>query len=116
MTSEGSGLRKALAPLLLAAPVVLSVWTAVLVTMTLLQPAGRPVAVFASGGPEAALAAVVAANGAILEIRANAVVAISEDPAFVGRLYREGWVIVVAARGAGCGLGAGFKKGAPRFV
>jgi hypothetical protein len=110
MTTERSGIGKALARLVTAVPVVLSLWLGVLVTTALLQPAGQPVAVFAAGGPEAALAAVIAADGSILEIRTHAVVAISGDPSFVRRLYREGGVIVVGARRAGCGLGAGFTR------
>jgi hypothetical protein len=96
------------APLMLSAPVALALWGVVLVAVTLFQPAGRPVAVFAPGGPEAALAAVIAADGAILEIRSAAVIAVSKEPDFVRRLYREGPVLVIIARGVGCGFGVGF--------
>jgi hypothetical protein len=113
MTIDLYRLGRRLAPPLLASPIVLSLWGAMLVAVTLLQPAGRPVAVFAPGGPEAALAAVVAAGGAILEIRPMAIVAISEDSAFVRRLYEQGPLLVVGARGAGCGLAAAFRP-APR--
>ena len=99
-------------PLLLAAPVALALWGAVLVAVTLFQPAGRPVAVFAPGGPQAALAAVIAADGAILEMRSTAVIAVSTSPDFVRRLYREGPVVVIIARGVGCGFSSGF--GPPR--
>jgi hypothetical protein len=106
MITDARRLRWRVPPLLLAAPAVLALWGAVVAAMTLLQPAGQAVAVFALGGPERALAAVIAADGAILEVRANAIVAASDDPAFVARLYRQGAAFVVSARGPGCGLGA----------
>jgi hypothetical protein len=109
MTIDRSTLRKRVASLVLAAPLALSLWALILAGATLLQPGGRPVAVFAAGGPDAALAAVIAAGGSILEIRSTAVIAIAEDPAFVRRLYAEGSLIVVGARSAGCGLGAALR-------
>jgi hypothetical protein len=115
MTIDRRRLLTRIVSLLMAAPVALCLWGLILVGITLVQPGGRPVAVFAAGGPEAALAAVIAAGGSILEIRSTAVIAIAEDPAFVRRLYAEGSLIVVGARGAGCGLGAAFRA-TPRTV
>jgi hypothetical protein len=113
MTTDTVLCARRLVPLVLAAPLVLVLWGLVLVAATLVQPAGRAVAVLAPGGPAAALAAVAAAGGAILEIRPTAVIAIAEDPAFVRRLYQHGPLIVVAARGPGCGIRAGFRSAPP---
>jgi hypothetical protein len=115
MTIDPCRLRKRVVPLVVAAPLVLALWVAVLAGVTLLQPGGRAVAVFVPGGPEAALGAVVAAGGSILEIRSVAVIAIADDPGFVRRLYQQGPVIVVATRGAGCGIAAGLIR-PPRTV
>lgn len=91
--------RRILRPLLVGAPLVLLVWTAILLGATFLQGAGKPVAVFALGGSHAALAAVAAADGALLEMTSTSVIAISDDPAFVRRLYANGALLVLASAG-----------------
>jgi len=93
-----------LTPYLIGVPLGLATWAAIAVIVTVFPPAGRPVAVYALGGPAAALDAVIAAGGDILEIRSNLVVAVSDDPGFVARLYREGPLVAVLADG-GCGFG-----------
>jgi hypothetical protein len=93
-----------LKPYLLGVPLGLATWALIVIVVALFPPAGRPVAVYALGGPNAALDAVIAAGGAILEIRSNLVVAVSDDPGFVARLYREGPLLAVLAEG-GCGFG-----------
>jgi hypothetical protein len=109
MTTDRRQRRRRFLPFVIGAPVALCLWAAISVLVTLFQPAGRPVAVFAPGGPQAALAAVVAAGGSILEMRSGAVIAIAHDPGFVRRLYAEGALIVFRARGKlGCGLGTAF--------
>jgi hypothetical protein len=93
-----------LTPYLVGVPLGLATWAAIAVIVTVFPPAGRPVAVYALGGPAAALDAVMAAGGSLLEIRGDVVVAISDDPGFVARLYREAPLLAVLADG-GCGLG-----------
>jgi hypothetical protein len=93
-----------LRPYLVGVPLGLAIWALIAVVVTLFPPAGRPVAVYALGGPVAALDAVIAAGGAVLEIRDNLVVAVSDDPGFVVRLYGEGPLVAVLAA-AGCGFG-----------
>ncbi len=90
-------------PYLVGVPLGLATWAAIAVIVTLFPPAGRPVAVYSLGGPEAALDAVIAAGGSILEIRSNLVIAVSDDPGFVARLYAEGPLLAVLADG-GCGF------------
>jgi hypothetical protein len=77
-------------------------WGAAMLALTLFQPAGRPVAVFAGGGAAAALRAVVAADGYILQVRGDAVIAVADDSGFVPRLYRAGAIVVIEASAAGC--------------
>jgi hypothetical protein len=74
--------------------------------LTLARGAGEPVAVVAVGGPEAALAAIAAAGGDVLEVRGAQVIAISSSSAFVPRLYRAGALLVALAGQGGCGFGA----------
>ncbi len=89
--------------LVVAVPAIVALWLAVLAGATFAQPEGQAVAVFALGGRGAAIDAIVAAGGAVVDIRAIAVVAESDDPGFVGRLYRQGPMLVIGARGpAGC--------------
>lgn len=71
------------------------------VAATVLVPeTGRPVVVL--GWPWAAqdeaFRAVSASAGSIVAVNATAVIAISPDPNFVARLYRNGSVAVVDAR------------------
>lgn len=93
---------RTLGALLLGAPVALAIWGAVMLVLTLFQPAGRPVAVYAPGGAAAAIAAVVAADGYLLEVRGGTVIAIARDDGFVPRLYRSGAALVLAADVGGC--------------
>jgi hypothetical protein len=93
-----------LTPYLIGVPLGLATWAVIALIVALFLPAGRPVAVYALGGPAAALDAVIAAGGAVLEVRGNRVVAISDDPAFVARLYGEAPILAVLADGS-CGFG-----------
>jgi hypothetical protein len=91
---------------IIGVPLGLATWACVLIMISFLPPAGRPVAVYALGGTKAGLDAVVAAEGTVLEVRANAVVAVSGDPGFVARLYTKAPLIVVLTdAGGGCGFG-----------
>lgn len=98
-------------PILVGVPLVLVGWLVSMMAVAWLASAGVPVAVVAAGGLTPALAAVVAADGDILQVRGNTVIAISDDAAFVGRLYRAGALVVVQADG-GCGFELG-KSNAP---
>jgi hypothetical protein len=100
-----------LRPILIGVPLVLAAWFASMVTLTWFASAGVPVAVVAPGGLAGALAAVVAADGAILQVRGDTVIAISDDGGFVARLYRAGALIVVQASG-GCGFSLQSRKAA----
>jgi hypothetical protein len=93
-----------LTPYLIGVPLGLAAWAAIAIVVTVFPPPGRPVAVYAFGGTAAALDAVIAAGGSILEVRSNRVVAVSDDPGFVARLYGEGPLVAVLADG-GCGFG-----------
>jgi len=99
-----------LTPYLIGVPLGLGVWILVSAVVSAFPPAGRPIAVFALGGTAAALDAVVAAGGEILEVRSGRVIAISDDPGFVPRLYGETPLIAVLAEG-GCGFGKTKKTG-----
>ena len=89
-------------PILIGVPLVLAAWATSVEALTFLQPPGRPVAVVARGGMKAALAAVIAANGYILQIRGDTVIAISDEQGFVPRLYSNGALFVILARTGGC--------------
>lgn len=86
----------------IGAVIVLAVWLAAVAVLTFFTPPPQPVAVVARGGLGDALAAVVAADGAILQVRGNTVIAISDAPGFVPRLYRNGALFVVLSRPGGC--------------
>jgi hypothetical protein len=80
---------------------VLLAWAAIMVAMPFVGPAGRQVAVVGETG--AAIRAVAAAGGRLVEIRNGAVLAQSDDPHFPSRLYRSGARLVLEGRiGAGC--------------
>ncbi len=111
MTTEGRLWTSRLRALLLGVPVALAAWGAILVGTTFAGSAGKPVAVFAPGGPEAALAAVVAAGGSIIAIGPASVIAIADDPTFVLRLYEQGPLLVVGASAPGCGFAAAARAG-----
>jgi hypothetical protein len=95
---------RTLKPYLIGVPAGLVVWIFICIVVSAFPPAGRPIAVLAVGGTEAALDAVVAAGGEVLEVRDGRVVAISDDPGFVVRLYGETPLIAVLSEG-GCGFG-----------
>ncbi len=90
-------------PILVGVPLVFAVTLASMMGITLVASAGVPVAVLAPHGLKSALAAVTAADGAILQVRGDTVIAISDDTGFVARLYRAGAMLVVRADG-GCGF------------
>jgi hypothetical protein len=94
--------RRQLRTLLLAVPLVFLAWTAGMLLIALLQAPGVPVAVMSLGGANAALRTIAAADGYILQVRGNVVIAISDDAAFVARLYRAGALAVAAASTGGC--------------
>lgn len=79
---------------------VLGAWTAILLVMPFVGPAGRQVAVIGDGN--AAVRAVVAAGGEVIEVRRGATLA-KGGPGFVRRLYASGARAVIEGRiGAGC--------------
>jgi hypothetical protein len=83
------------------AVVALAAWAAIMVAMPFVGPAGRQVAVV--GRAEAAVRAISAAGGQVVEVRRGAVLARSSDPHFPSRLYRAGARLVLEGRvGAGC--------------
>jgi hypothetical protein len=89
-------------PILIGVPLVLAAWATSVEALTFFQPPGRPLAVVARGGMQGALAAVVAANGYILQVRGDMVIAISDEAGFVPRLYRNGALLVVLSSTGGC--------------
>jgi hypothetical protein len=94
-------------PILIGVPLVLAAWATSVEALTFLQPPGQPVAVVARGGMKDALAAVIAANGYILQVRGDTIIAISDEEGFVPRLYRNGALFVVLARTGGCIVASG---------
>jgi hypothetical protein len=96
-------MRRSILPILVGVPLVFAALLAAMVALALVASAGVPVAVVARGGLGPALQAVLAANGDILQVRGDTVIAIAEDSGFVGRLYRSGALLVVQADG-GCGF------------
>jgi hypothetical protein len=91
-----------LRPFLIAVPIVLAGWLVWVETLTFLQPPERPVAVMARGGVDEALAVVFAAEGMVVEVRGDTVIAIADAAGFVPRLYANGALFVVLSRRAGC--------------
>lgn len=88
------------------AGVVLAGWAALMVAIPFFGPGGRPVSVV--GNRAAAIRAVAAADGRIVEVRGRAVIARSDRPGFALRLYRAGAPLVLEGRiAAGC-----FRRGA----
>ena len=92
---------RSIRPILIGVPLVLAAWLGSILVLTLFQSAGVPVAVIARGGA-AALSAVVAADGYILQVRGDTVIAIADDSGFVGRLYRHGALMVIQTPVGGC--------------
>lgn len=104
-TIERAGRAVALAAL------VLGVWTAILLVMPFVGPAGRQVAVIGDG--EAAVRIVAAAGGRVVEVRRGATLAQGDGPGFVRRLYASGARAVIEGRvAAGCFAPGSGKKGA----
>lgn len=100
MTTDRSFGRR-LVRFVLAVPALVALWLGVLVATTFAQPAGAAVAVFALGGRDAAIDAILAAGGSVIDVRGMAVLAESDDPGFVGRLYGQGPMLVVGAHAPG---------------
>ena len=88
--------------ILVGVPAMFLAWVGAAEALTFLQPPGNPVAVVARGGLGAALAAVVAADGYVLQVRGDTVIAISDEPGFVARLYRAGALFVIITSTGGC--------------
>lgn len=83
------------------AALALTLWAAVLIVLPFLGPSGRQVAVV--GGRAEAFRIVAAAGGRIVEARGRTVLARSDRPDFVRRLYRAGAPLVLDGRiAAGC--------------
>jgi len=96
--------------LLGAAGLALAGWLSVSVALAFVVPSGRPTAVFVPGGEGARV--VVAAGGSLLRADGFLVIARSDDPGFVRRLYAEGALLVLDAEDAGgCSGGAKSKAG-----
>ena len=89
-------------PILIGVPLVFAAWALSVLVLTVFEPPGTPVAVHARGGAMAALDAVIAAGGYILQVKGDTVVAIADDPGFVGRLYLHGALFVILADTGGC--------------
>jgi hypothetical protein len=80
---------------------VLAAWMLVMVAIPFLGPAGRQVAVV--GDTASAFRIIAAAGGQVVEARRGAVLARSDRPGFVRRLYRAGAPLVLEGRiAAGC--------------
>ena len=80
---------------------VLAAWAAIMVAMPFVGPAGRQVAVVGERG--AAVRAIVAAGGLVVESRRGATIARSDRRGFVAALYRNGAPLVIEGRiAAGC--------------
>jgi hypothetical protein len=89
----------------------LAAWTAIAAAMSFVAPAGTSVAVFGMSGQ--ALAAVTAADGRFIQLGDKVVVARSDAPDFIRKLYAAGALLVLDARIAeGC---TGQKKLASRL-
>lgn len=88
---------------------VLVGWSAVMLVMPLVGPAGRMVAVVGDG-PET-LRRVIAAGGRLVDVRGGVTLA-RGGPGFAANLYRAGAPLVLEGRiAAGC-LGGGASAGA----
>lgn len=86
------------------AALVLGAWTAVMLVLPLVGPAGRMVAVVGEG-PDA-LRQIVAAEGRMVDSR-NGVTLARGGPGFAASLYRAGAPLVLEGRiAAGCFSGA----------
>jgi hypothetical protein len=76
-------------------------WAAIVLVLPLVGPAGRLTAI--PGDQAAAMAAVSAAGGRVVEVRDGVVLARSDSGGFAVRLYRAGAPLVLEGRvAAGC--------------
>ena len=76
-------------------------WAAIIAVLPFVGPAGRLTAI--PGDQGAAIRAVVAARGEVVEVRGGVVLARSDESGFARRLYRAGAPLVLEGRvAAGC--------------
>lgn len=101
---NGVAFQEAQGPYLIGAPLGLGAWALIRIATTPFLPPGGPIAVYAFDDTDAGLDAVIAAGGSILEVRPNAVLAASDDPDFVAKLYGQAPLLAISATG-GCGYG-----------
>jgi hypothetical protein len=94
-----------------ATGLVLGAWTAIAAALPFIMPPGRSVAVM--GTSASSLNAVVAAGGSILRADGMVVIARSDDPQFVRRLYAAGALLVLDAEDSGGCSGRGVVQGSP---
>lgn len=98
-----ASLLRRLRPYLIGVPLGLAAWALIAIAATPFLAPGGPIAVYAWGGTDVALDSVIAAGGSIIEVRPNAVLAASNDPDFVARLYGQAPLLAISASG-GCGF------------
>jgi hypothetical protein len=96
--------RRELRTILIGVMAMFAAWIGGAEALTFVRPPGSPVAVVARGGRDAALAAVVAADGYVLQVKGDTVIAVSDQPGFVPRLYGAGALFVILASTGGCVL------------
>jgi hypothetical protein len=78
---------------------VLAAWTAIAAVFPFAMPPGRSVALV--GPAQASIGAVAAAHGVLLRSSPMIVIARSDDPRFVRKLYAAGAFLVLDAEDAG---------------
>ena len=79
----------------------LTAWTAIMLAMPFVGPAGRQVAVVGQGA--VAVRTIIAAGGQVMEVRRGATLARSDRAGFVSALYAAGAPMVIEGRiAAGC--------------
>jgi len=77
--------------------IALLAWTAIMLAMPFVGPAGRQVAVVGNTGR--ALTTIADAGGRVVAVRKNAVIAVAGNGhGFVWRLYRKGAPLVIEGR------------------
>ncbi len=82
------------------AALVLGAWVAIMLALPFIG-SGRQVAVVGDGA--AAVRAIIAAGGSVVEVRRGATLARSDQAGFVAALYRNGAPLVIEGRiAAGC--------------
>lgn len=83
------------------AALVLAAWAGIMIAMPFVGPSGRDVAVV--GDAAAAVRAIRAADGAVIDVRRGAVIARATHAGFVRALYAAGAPLVIEGRiAAGC--------------